>query len=155
VPILILVRQEASPPQVEHACKQLVVSKIRTEFLLLLKHLHGLERLLVPLLDRNLHFVFAKAVKHVYELLQSAVALLVEAAVRKELVHRILLPLQDHCVEELEHDFGDEELRVVLVVLVHLLTLACNFLDTVIVSAIQMLQLAHKVITFASQSTND
>ena len=106
VPILILVRLETGSPEVEHAGKQLFVSEVRTKLFLLLKHLNRLERLLMPLLNRDLHLVFAEAVKHVDELLESAVALLIEAAVRKELVHRVLLPLQDHCVELLEHDFG-------------------------------------------------
>jgi len=38
----------------------------------------------------------------------------------------------------------------VLVVLIHLLTLPGDFLDAVIISTIQMLKLAHKVVTFTS-----
>jgi hypothetical protein len=58
---------------------------------LLVNDLDRLKGLLMPLFDSDLHLVTTQALKHVNESLQGGVALLVEAAVGKELINGVLL----------------------------------------------------------------
>lgn len=69
----------------------------------------------MPLLDRDFHLVTTKPLEHIYERLQSGVALLVKPAVSEELVEGVLLASELHDLKPLKQALCNEQLAVVFV----------------------------------------
>ena len=109
----------------------------------------------MPLLQCDLHLVLTQPLDDLDELLESAMALFIKSAVSEEFVETVLLPFCKHLFHQLEHDLRDEKFVVVLVVLVHLCPLPSDFLDTVIVGPIELVQLLEEVVPFLCQTVND
>ena len=66
-------------------------------------------------------------------------ALGIELAVLEELTNGQLLAAFKHLLKQAEGDLGDEKFVVVSVVTIHLLAFTANFINTVVISAIQLL----------------
>jgi len=98
----VMVGIESGPPLVEHFREEVLAAEILSQLRLLDEHLNWLKSLLMPLLESNLLLVVAKTLEDGHELLQSAVALVVEFAVREEFVHGSLLPLPEHSFKPIE-----------------------------------------------------
>lgn len=105
LPVALSVKAE---PLEEHFLLQVLGIAGVAEIVALFEHLDWLEGLLVPLLEADAHLVLTKAVEDPNKVLESCVALAVEAAVGEELVHSVLLTGGYHGFEVLEHDFGDK-----------------------------------------------
>jgi len=106
----------------------------------------------MPLLDRDFHLVTTKPLEHIDEGLQGGVALFVKPAVGEELVEGVLLSSELHDLKPLEQALCNEQLAVVFIVKVHLLSLAGDLNDAVIISAVQMLHLPHQVVSLCPKT---
>ena len=126
----------AEAPQVEHTAKQLLSAETFAEVPLLDLHLNRLESPLMPLFDGDSLSELTKAFDNFDELLQRVVTLGVELAVLEELIHGLLLALQEHLFKQDEGQFGHKQLVMVPIVALHLGTLSRDLLHTGVVGAI-------------------
>ena len=111
------------PPLVEHPAKEVPPRECVTEVSLLDFHLNWFKGALMPLLDGNLEAELSQALNRFHECFQRSVALLVEFAVREELIDSLLLAFLKHVLKEDECQLSHEELVVVTIMALHLGTL--------------------------------
>ena len=111
---------ELCPPIVEHLAHEMLASETLHELVFLHDHLNRLEGFLMPLFNGDPHFVVAESLENIDKALKGAMAFLVKFAVTEKFIHRHLLARLERVLQHLEEDFGDKQLVVVSVVVVHL-----------------------------------
>ena len=95
-------------PLIEHLTQELLPHETVAQVILLDLHFNRLEGALMPLFDCDSHFELAETLNDLHVLLERIVALGVELAVLEELIHRLLLSLLKHVLQQAESHLGDE-----------------------------------------------